>query len=70
MLPAGVAYVGALIVDAVVARDARSGGGARHVLELVLLEGVLVAAHLRRAARHLSCASRCCARSSGSASTS
>ena len=42
VLPAGVAYVGALIVDAVVGA-ARSGGGARHVLELVALEGVLVA---------------------------
>jgi ATP-binding cassette subfamily B protein len=42
VLPAGVAYVGALIVDAVVSA-ARMGGGARHVLELVALEGVLVA---------------------------
>ncbi len=42
VLPAGVAYVGALIVDAVVSA-ARSGGAARHVLELVALEGVLVA---------------------------
>ncbi|HUL18764.1 MAG TPA: ABC transporter ATP-binding protein [Steroidobacteraceae bacterium] len=42
VLPAGVAYVGALIVDAVV-NAARVGGGARHVLELVVLEGVLVA---------------------------
>jgi len=42
VLPAGVAYVGALIVDAVVSA-ARSGGSARHVLELVALEGVLVA---------------------------
>ena len=42
MLPAGVAYVGALIVGAAVSA-ARSGGAARHVLELVALEGVLVA---------------------------
>jgi len=42
VLPAGVAYVGALIVDAVV-NAARVGGGARHVLGLVVLEGVLVA---------------------------
>ena len=42
VLPAGVAYVGALIVDAVVSA-ARSGGAARHVLELVALEGLLVA---------------------------
>ncbi len=42
VLPAGVAYVGALIVDAVV-NAARGGGAARHVLELVALEGVLVA---------------------------
>ena len=43
VLPAGVAYVGALIVDAVVAA-VRGGLGARHVLGLVLLEGLLVAA--------------------------
>jgi ATP-binding cassette, subfamily B, bacterial len=42
VLPAGVAYIGALIVDAVVS-TARSGGSARHVLELVALEGLLVA---------------------------
>ncbi len=41
ILPAGVAYVGALIVDAVVAAM-RSGTGARHVVDLVLLEGLLV----------------------------
>ena len=51
VLPAGVAYVGALIVDAVVSA-ARCGGGARHVLELVALEGVLVAGDLGGAARH------------------
>jgi ATP-binding cassette subfamily B protein len=43
ILPASVAYVGALIVDAVVAAM-RSPGGARHVVQLVALEGVLVAA--------------------------
>jgi ATP-binding cassette subfamily B protein len=43
ILPASVAYVGALIVDAVVAAM-RSLGGARHVAQLVALEGVLVAA--------------------------
>jgi ATP-binding cassette, subfamily B, bacterial len=43
VLPAGVAYVGALIVDAIVAA-VRGGLGARHVLVLVLLEGLLVAA--------------------------
>ena len=43
-LPAGVAYVGSLIVDAVVAAINAKGGDARHVIELVLLEGVLVAA--------------------------
>jgi len=42
MLPASVAYVGSLIVDAVVAAI-RSGGAAAHVLRLVALEGVLVA---------------------------
>jgi len=40
ILPALVAVVGALIVDAVL----RSGGSAAHVLRLVALEGVLVAA--------------------------
>jgi ATP-binding cassette subfamily B protein len=42
ILPASVAYVGALIVDAVVAAM-RSGGIARRVVELVVLEGALVA---------------------------
>jgi ATP-binding cassette, subfamily B, bacterial len=43
ILPASVAYVGSLIVDAVVAAM-RSGGSAAYVLRLVALEGVLVAA--------------------------
>jgi ATP-binding cassette subfamily B protein len=43
VLPASVAYVGSLIVDAVVGAI-RSGGSATHVLRLVALEGVLVAA--------------------------
>ena len=43
VLPAAVAYVGALIVDAVVAAM-RSGGTATRVVELVALEGALVAA--------------------------
>ena len=48
ILPAGVAWVGALIVDAVVAAinqppDAREAA-LRHVIELVVMEGVLVAA--------------------------
>jgi len=42
ILPALVAYVGSLIVDAVLA--AMRTGGARHVVELVALEGGLVAA--------------------------
>src|SRR5580658_4848768 len=42
ILPASVAYVGALIVDAVVAAM-RSLGGARHVVQLVALEGTLIA---------------------------
>jgi len=44
VLPASVAYVGALIVDAVVGAMRAGGGGARHVVELVALEGALVAA--------------------------
>jgi ATP-binding cassette subfamily B protein len=43
VLPAGVAYVGALIVDAVLGAIRTAGIGAR-VVELVLLEGALVAA--------------------------
>ncbi len=44
MLPAAVAYVGALIVDAVVAAIPSQGPDAtRRVLELVALEGLLVA---------------------------
>jgi ATP-binding cassette subfamily B protein len=43
ILPAAVAYVGSLIVDALVSAI-RSGGGAGHALQLVLLEGLLVAA--------------------------
>ena len=43
VLPASVAYVGSLIVDAVVAAI-RSAAPAAHVVELVVLEGVLVAA--------------------------
>jgi ATP-binding cassette subfamily B protein len=43
ILPAAVAYVGSLIVDAVVSAI-RSGGGPGHALQLVLLEGLLVAA--------------------------
>jgi ATP-binding cassette, subfamily B, bacterial len=42
VLPAAVAYVGALIVDAVVAAM-RHADAARHVVELVALEGALVA---------------------------
>ena len=53
LLPAAIAWVGALVVDAVVAASGRGasgaaagapGGGLAHVLELVGLEGVLVAA--------------------------
>ncbi|HYM42095.1 MAG TPA: ABC transporter ATP-binding protein [Steroidobacteraceae bacterium] len=43
VLPASVAYVGSLIVDAVVAAM-RSGASAAHVVALVVLEGALVAA--------------------------
>jgi ATP-binding cassette subfamily B protein len=43
VLPASVAYVGSLIVDAVVSAM-RSGGPATRVVELVVLEGALVAA--------------------------
>ncbi|HUO18924.1 MAG TPA: ABC transporter ATP-binding protein [Steroidobacteraceae bacterium] len=43
VLPASVAYVGSLIVDAVVTAM-RVGASAAHVVELVALEGLLVAA--------------------------
>jgi ATP-binding cassette subfamily B protein len=43
-VPAAVAYVGALIVDAVVAAIGAGGVDATRVIELVALEGVLVAA--------------------------
>jgi ATP-binding cassette subfamily B protein len=43
VLPAGIAWVGALIVDAVVAAIGAGGGDAARVIEYVLLEGVLVA---------------------------
>ncbi len=42
-LPAAVAWVGARIVDAVVGAATGAGGGARQVLMLVLIEGILVA---------------------------
>lgn len=44
VLPAGVAYVGALIVDAVVAAARAGGTDPARVIELVVLEGVLIAA--------------------------
>lgn len=44
ILPASVAYVGALIVDAVVAAIRADGGAAGRVVQLVVLEGILVAA--------------------------
>jgi ATP-binding cassette, subfamily B, bacterial len=43
VLPASVAYVGSLIVDAVVAAMRAGGGDATHVVEYVVLEGVLIA---------------------------
>ena len=44
ILPASVAYVGSLIVDAVVAAIRSDGGAATRVVQLVILEGILVAA--------------------------
>ncbi|MGH8300679.1 MAG: ABC transporter ATP-binding protein, partial [Steroidobacteraceae bacterium] len=44
VLPASVAYVGALIVDAVVAAIRSGGADTRRVVELVVLEGILGAA--------------------------
>ena len=42
-LPAGVAYVGSLIVDAVVTAIRAGGVNTAHVIELVALEGLLIA---------------------------
>src|SRR3984893_15636938 len=44
ILPASVAYVGALIVDAVVGAIRAGGGAPGRVVQLVALEGILVAA--------------------------
>ncbi len=44
VLPASVAYIGSLIVDGVVAAIRSSAAGSSHVISLVVLEGVLVAA--------------------------
>ena len=44
VVPASVAYVGSLIVDAVVAAIRAGGGDTSRVVSLVVLEGVLVAA--------------------------
>ncbi|MBS0418572.1 MAG: ABC transporter ATP-binding protein [Proteobacteria bacterium] len=44
VLPAGIAYVGSLIVDAVVAATRAGGTDPMPVIELVMLEGVLIAA--------------------------
>ncbi|HEX7416526.1 MAG TPA: ABC transporter ATP-binding protein [Steroidobacteraceae bacterium] len=43
VLPAGVAFIGSLIVDAVVAAARAGGGNAMHVVALVALEGALIA---------------------------
>ena len=43
MLPAAVAWIGAQIVDAVVTAAAAGQGDARRVIELVILEGVVIA---------------------------
>src|SRR6185436_1863665 len=44
IMPAGIAYVGKLIVDAVDANRAGGAAGYARTLELVAIEGVLVAA--------------------------
>jgi len=44
VLPAAVPYVGALIVDAVVTAIRAGGADSSHVVEFVILEGVLIAA--------------------------
>jgi ATP-binding cassette subfamily B protein len=44
LLPAGVAWIGAQIVDAVVSARGHAGAGTARVLRLVLIEGGLVAA--------------------------
>jgi ATP-binding cassette, subfamily B, bacterial len=44
VLPAGIAYIGSLIVDAVVGAVSAGGTDSTRVVDLVMLEGVLVAA--------------------------
>ena len=44
VLPAGVAYIGSLLVDAVVASMRAGGANAQRVVELVIFEGALIAA--------------------------
>jgi ATP-binding cassette, subfamily B, bacterial len=72
VLPAGIAFIGALIVDAVVAaiaaHDATGAVDLSTVLSYVVLEGLLVAALAAPSAGSRP-ASRCCAPSSASAST-
>jgi hypothetical protein len=64
VVPAGVAYIGSLIVDAVVAAVTHPGGSVSHVFELVLLEGARPPPSAASP-----CASRSCARSWDSGST-
>ncbi len=70
LLPAGVAAVGARIVDAVVTARSATGHEATLVLMFGAFEGVLVAAPGRRAARTVLSPGVAAAPSSGSASTS
>jgi ATP-binding cassette subfamily B protein len=44
VLPAGIAYIGALLVDAVVASMRAGGVNSDRVVELVIFEGILIAA--------------------------
>jgi hypothetical protein len=62
VLPASVAYVGSLIVDAVVTAIRAGGGDLLRSRAHSLPPSLLLSAACR-------CASRCCARSSGSGST-
>ena len=70
VLPASVAYVGSLIVDAVVAAMRAGGADASRVARARACSKASLVAAIAAAQRGLvACASRCCARSSGSAST-
>jgi ATP-binding cassette, subfamily B, bacterial len=63
ILPAAIAYIGSLIVDAVVAATRAAAANPTRVIDFVVLEGVLVALQYNGALRFVS---HSCARNSDS----